>query len=235
MNFREFAELAGRMYDDIPESFRAGVVGVSVEEEARSHPTLPGIWTIGECVTEHWPDPTGGLGETRSEIVLYHGSFVELAVGDPRFDWQAEMWETMLHELLHHREAAADEDSLDVFDWAVDQNYRRLAGLDFDPLFPRYLPADEAGLVRLDGEAFVEAVVGPSGSVAEFEWRGGRWSVRVPADADLVWARVRNLAGGRLWLIVERHRPWWRRLIRRRGSELWEMDRRALPAAPAGS
>ena len=39
--------------------------------------------------------------------------------------------------------------------------------------------------MRLDGEAFVEAAVEPSGSVAEFDWRGGHWSVRVPAGADL--------------------------------------------------
>jgi hypothetical protein len=229
MNFDRFARTAGLMYDDIPEAFRAGVVGVAVEEEAKSHPTLPGIWTLGECVTEHWPDPTGGVGDTRSEILLYYGSFGELAVGDPRFDWEAELWETMLHELLHHREAAADEESLDVFDWAVDQNYRRLAGLDFDPFFPRYLPTDEVGQVRLDGETFVGVVIGPTEDVAEFQWREGRWSIRLPREASILWARVRNLAGGRLWVVVERRRPWWSRIVRRHGVELWEMDRRALP------
>jgi len=235
MNFERFSELAGRMYDDIPEAFRSGVVGASVEEEARPNPELPGVWTLGECVTEHWPDATGGLGDTRSEIVLYFGSFVELAVGDPRFDWEAELWETMLHELLHHREAAADEDGLEVFDWAADQNHRRLAGLEFDPHFPRFLPADDAGHVRLEGETFIDVVLGPTDRVAEFAWRNARWSVRVPLEASLLWARVRNLAGGRLWLVVERRRPWWSRLTRRRHVELWEMDRRALPVAPSGS
>lgn len=235
MNLDRFSELAGRMYDDIPLAFRSGVTGVSVEAGAQAHPTMPGIWTLGECVTEHWPDATGGVGDTQSEIVLYFGSFVELAVGDPRFDWEAELWETMLHELLHHREAAADEGSLEVFDWAVDQNHRRLAGLEFDPCFPRFLPADEAGHVRLEGETFVEVVLGPSDRVAEFSWRDARWSVRVPLEASLMWARVRNLAGGRLWLVVERRQRWWNRLIRRRGAELWEMDRRALPVGPSGS
>ena len=49
---------------------------------------------------------------------------------------------------------------LDVFDWAVDQNYRRLSGLEFDPFFHRFLPADEEGHVRLEGETFVDVVLG---------------------------------------------------------------------------
>lgn len=233
MNHEHFSALAGRMYDDIPAAFRLGVSGVTVEREARTHPALAGVWTLGECVTEQWPDSTGGIGDTQSEIVLYFGSFDELAVGDSRFDWEAELWETMLHELLHHREAAADEDGLDVFDWAMDQNYRRLAGLDFDPLFHRFLPADENGQVRLEGETFIDVVVGRSDRLAMFAWRGTDWSVRVPLEASLLWSRVRNLAGGRLWVIVERHRPWWSRLSRRSRLALWEMDRRALPAPPA--
>jgi hypothetical protein len=233
MNHESFSDLAGQMFDDIPATFREGVAGVTVEREAKSHPSLPGIWTLGECVTDQWPDSTGGTGDTRSEIVLYFGSFDELAVGDRRFDWEAELWETMLHELLHHREVAADEDGLDVFDWAMDQNYRRLAGLEFDPLFPRYLPSDEGGQVRLEGETFINVVVGRTDRLATFRWRGGDWSVRVPLEASLLWSRVRNLAGGRLWVIVERRRPWWSRLSRRTRLELWEMDRRALPAPPA--
>lgn len=233
MRFRDFADLAGRMYDDIPAAFRTGVSGVTVEREAKGHPSLPDIWTMGECVTEHWPDATGGLGDTSSEIVLYYGSFAALEVDDRRFDWQAELWETMLHELLHHREAAADEGGLDVFDWAAEQNFRRLAGLDFDPLFHRYLPTDEDGHARLEGETFIDVILDRAERLAIFRWRGAEWSVRVPVEAAFLWARVRNMAGGRVWVIVERRRPWWHLLSRRRGLELWEMDRRALPAPPA--
>ena len=139
----------------------------------------------------------------------------------------------MLHELLHHREAAADEAGLDILDWAVDQNYRRLLGLEFDPFFHRSLPPDEEGHVRLEGETFVDVSLGRSERVAIFRWRGGDWSVRVPLEAPLLWARVRNLAGGRLWLIAERRRAWWSRFARSTHLELWEMDRRALPAPPA--
>lgn len=233
MTYEAFRALAGDLFDTIPSEFRRGVSAVSVEREARGHPSLPHVWTLGECVTEYWPDPLGGVGDARSEIILYHGSFAELATGEPRFDWGAELWETMLHELLHHREAAADEDGLDVFDWAVDQNFRRLAGLDFDPYFHRMIAADSEGAVRLEGETFVDVPIGPRATVATFAWRGGLWSVRVPPEIGLLWGRIRNLAGGRLWVIVERRRPWWRRALFPRRSDLWVLDRRALPAAPA--
>jgi len=233
VRYEAFEKLAGRMYDDIPEAFREGISGVTVEREERGHPSLAGIWTLGECVTEQWPDPLGGLGDLRSEIVLYHGSFRRLGQQDPLFDWESEMWETMLHELLHHREAAADEDGLDLFDWAADQNFRRLAGLDFDPLFPRALPADAEGAVRLEGETFLEVSIGPHDEEARFTWRRHGWTIRVPAEAALMWARVRNLAGGRLWVIAERRSPWWRRWLQHGEDELWMLDRRALPQAPA--
>ena len=233
MKYEAFSELAGRMYDDIPAAFREGVSGVTVEREAKGHPLLPDIWTLGECVTDQWPDATGGIGDTRSEIVLYFDSFDKLAAGDLQFEWKSELWETMLHELLHHREAAADEARLDVFDWAVDQNYRRLSGFDFDPLFHRFLPVDEEGHVRLEGETFVDVALGRTERLGLFRWRGDDWSVRVPLEVPLLWSRVRNLAGGRLWVIVERRRPWWTRLTRRAHAELWEMDRRALPVQPA--
>jgi len=232
MNQESFSALAGRMYDDVPAVFRQGITGVTVERAAKGHSTLPGIWTLGECVTEQWGDATGGIGDTSSEIVLYFGSFSALAVDDQSFDWEAELWETILHELLHHREAAADEEGLDVFDWAVDQNFRRLAGLDFDPMFHRFLPADEDGHVRLEGETFIDVSVNRDDRLAYFRWRGNEWSIRVPLATEFLWSRVRNLGGGRVWAIVERRRSWWNRLTRRGGLEMWEMDRRALPVPP---
>ncbi len=123
MRSSQFVDRAARLFDEIPPEFRAGVDGLVVEPEAARHPSLPGIWTLGECITDDWPDGTGGIGDSRSRIVLYFGSFQELADDDPMFDWEAELWETIMHELLHHREAAAAESGLDVFDWAVDQNF----------------------------------------------------------------------------------------------------------------
>ena len=61
------------------------VTGTAAQRSSmrRGSVALSGIWTLGECVTDQWPDATGGIGDTRSEIVLYYGSFREIAVGDP--------------------------------------------------------------------------------------------------------------------------------------------------------
>jgi hypothetical protein len=233
MRLGRFRDLAARMFAEIPTDFRAGVIDLAVETGAPGHPSLPGIWTMGECLTEDWPDGLGGVAETHSRIVLYHGSFRELAAGDPMFDWEAELWETIVHELLHHREAAAAESGLDEFDWAVDQNFLRHAGLPFDPDFYRAVPADEEGTVRLEGETFVEASPAPGQSEASFRWRGSDWTVRVPADADRAFVQVRNLAGGRLWVVLRRRQSSWRRLVGlARPAPSAPLERRALPVGP---
>lgn len=235
MTSGQFADRAARMFDEIPPEFRAGVDGLVVESEAAGHPSLPGIWTMGECITDDWPDGTGGIGDTRSRIVLYYGSFRDLADDDPMFDWQAELWETIVHELLHHREAAAAESGLDVFDWAVDQNFLRHAGRSFDPDFYRAIPADDDGSIRLEGETFVESVLGPGDPTAGFTWRGHAYAVRVPAEIDRTFVRVKNLAGGRLWVVLRRRVSWWRRLVGAADSgPPGHIERRALPEIDGG-
>ena len=51
-------------------------------------------------------------------FVLYYGSFLEVA--GEGFDWEAEVWETLLHELRHHLESLAGRDDL------VREDLRRL-------------------------------------------------------------------------------------------------------------
>jgi hypothetical protein len=222
------------MFEEIPAEFREGVVGLVVEDGAPGHPTLQGIWTMGECLTEEWPDGTGGLGDTQSRILLHYGSFRNLADTDPVFDWEAELWETIVHELLHHREAAAAEFGLDEFDWAVDQNFQRHAGLTFDPDFYRAVAADDDGAVRIEGETFVECIAAPAERRVRFDWRGDRYSIDVPPNSTLAFVGVRNLAGGRLWVVVRRRVPWWRRWL---GAEVSgqpeHFERRALPELAA--
>jgi predicted Zn-dependent protease with MMP-like domain len=230
MNPRRFRDVAGRMFEEIPSEFREGVVGLIVEDDAPGHPTLPGIWTMGECLTEEWPDGTGGLGDTQSRIVLHYGSFQNLAAEDSMFDWEAELWETIVHEILHHREAAAAEFGLEEFDWAAEQNFQRHAGLPFDPDFYRAVVADSDGAVRIEGETFVECIAAAGERRARFDWRGDRYSLDVPADVARAFVGVRNLAGGRLWVVVRRRVPWWRRWL---GVHVDEppahLERRALP------
>jgi len=216
------------MLADIPADYQAGIDAVAVEEDLVTYPALPGLLTMGECSTKEWPDGLAGT-ETRSQVVLYYGSFRALAEVDPAFDWEGEMWETLLHELLHHREAAASEADLELFDHAVEQDYLRRLGRPFDATFYRALPRDSDGVTRIESEIFLEAVVPARAHQAVFTWRDESYSVAIPPDGDPLFISVPNLAGGRLWVVVWRQRSWWARYFVGRGPEPRHAVRRALP------
>lgn len=246
MKLREFRRLAGRMFEEIPREFRAGVRGLVVESAAEPHPEIDGVFTLGECRTEEWPSPYGGGSDVASDLVLYHGSFAALARGETGFDWKAEMWETVLHELLHHREAAAGTASLELFDWVVEQNSRRHAGLPFSPDFVRLIPVDEDGVRRLESELFLSGDLrraesgapgsggGAGGVDVTFRWRGSRYATRAPAAGEWVYVRVTNLAGGRLWVVIHRQSSLWGRLLGEEG-EAVQVEARARPVSPAAT
>lgn len=235
MRFEEFAGLAGRMWDEIPPDMKIGVAAVTVEQAAVAHDYLDGVYTLGECAGTELGSGDVGPDQVRSYVVLYHGSFAELADREPGFDWEGELWETLLHELLHHREAAAGESGLDEYDWAVEQNQRRHLGQPFDPDFYTAVPRAVDGSVRLDSEIFLEAVVEPAATEVVFSWRGKTYSVRVPAAAT-AFVEIANLARGRLWLAVRRRRSWFRRLF---GPPVdmkpLHLTRRALPVPGDGA
>lgn len=237
MELTEFEAMAATMWDEIPARFRAGVEALVVEPDVLAHPEIPGVYTLGECVTDHWPSAyTEEGGDVRSRVVLYHGSFRALDARDPAFEWRSEAWETLLHELLHHREFAAAESNLEDYDWAADENFKRHAGRSFDPAFYRAVPADADGTVRIESEMFVESRVDPGRREAPFRWRDRRYTVRVPASEDVLFVNPSNLAESRLWVVVWRRAPWWRRLW----GGGWEPDgvehlhRRALPEPSPG-
>ena len=159
MNFERFERRAREMFDEIPRELRHGVEYVAVHHDALPHPTMPGVFTLGECATGEY-DPGIELPEAvRSGVHLYHGSFRELEKLDPEFDWEEELWETITHEIRHHRESAAGEDALEELDWAEDENFKRRDGKEFEPFFYRAgLPVAE-GAWEVDGDLFVERTV----------------------------------------------------------------------------
>lgn len=232
--FQRFRRRAADFWEEIPPAYRAGVEALVVEEEAAHHPEMSEIFTLGECLSEHWPSAYSEEGgDVRSRVVLYYGSFRELSERDPAFAWEEEIWETLLHELLHHREFAAAEDGLEIYDAAMDENFRRRAGDDFDPNFYRWIPADVDGIVRLESETFVEAVLGPEDRRATFRWRDRAWEVRVPATDEILFVNPENLAPDRLWVVVRRESPWWKRLLGlgvAGGEGVRHLRRRARPA-----
>lgn len=227
MRLTAFEQRAESMWEEIPGPFREGIDALVVDDEVVAHPELPGVYTLGECVTDHWPDGYSGQGEVRSRVLLHHGSFAALAESGGAFDWDRELWETILHEVLHHREFSASEEGLERYDDAVDQNFRRHAGRSFDPEFYRDVPASDDGTVRIESEIFVETRVPADAGGATFDWRDRRYTVKVPPSRAVQYVRVTNLAGGRLWVVVWRERPWWRRLLSPGAHGVQHIERRA--------
>jgi hypothetical protein len=209
LKFDEFEASALRDWEKVPAEFKRGVDRLVLERDARAHHDLDEIYTLGECITEDFPSDFGGPDTTRSAVVLYYGSFLRLSHLDADFDWEREIWETLTHELQHHLEALADEDSLEDFDYAVDENYKRLNGELFDPLFFRAGEPIDEGRYQVERDVFIEldpGVVAGNASWIEFDWDGSRYRLLRPAlSADVHYLRVSSgpdLDGGDLWVVL---------------------------------
>lgn len=158
----EFEDRARAAFEVIPLRFRERVDGPHVELPPKPSEHVPGSWILGECV--HHPDWTGE-SPLHSSVILHYGSFAALERRDPGFDVEAEIRETVLHEVQHHLEDAAGEDRLADLDWAEDQNDRRAQGLPHDDLFWRAGTALGEHLFRVGDDLFVEV------EMRDADWR----------------------------------------------------------------
>lgn len=214
VRFEEFEDRAWQLWEEIPERYKEGVDGLVVERGALPHPTLPDIYTLGECRTESYPSSYGGPETIRSVVVLYHGSFERLSRLDPAFDWEHELWETLTHELQHHLEYLADEDALEAMDYAVDENFKRLEGEPFDPFFYRSGEEVAEGVYRVDVDFFLEQEYPDGrepGEWIEFLWHGVRYRARRPRELGdvcflVVEDGVEEWPPGDLWLVLVRRK-----------------------------
>lgn len=189
MTFESFEQRAAELWQQIPSEYRAGVDGIRVERDARAHPSLPEVYTMGECLTESFPSDFGSADTTRSLVVLYYGSFWRLSRLDPEFDWEAELWETLTHELQHHLESLAADDTLEDVDYAADENFKRLEGRRFDPYFFRAGQLGVDGWYRIEDEYFREYQGAPE--AVDFTWQGERYRACVPESrADILFLEV---------------------------------------------
>ena len=159
MDFDTFERRAREIFDRIPEELRHGVEYVAVERKRVPHPTIPDVFTLGECATGELDLGLDLPASTRSGVHLYHGSFRALAKLDPDFDWEEELRETVLHEVRHHRESTAGEDALEDLDWAEDENFKRRDAKAFDPSFYRAGEPVADGAWEVDGDLFVEVEI----------------------------------------------------------------------------
>lgn len=238
MDFRTFERVAREAYASIPPEFREGVDGLDVRRATVPHPAYPDVYTLGECLTEDYPSEFGGPGEVRSIVVLYYGSFLALSRLDETFDWEDEIFETVTHEVRHHLESLALDDSLEQMDYAEEQNFARRYGSAlamedapgepgyaedqnsarregalFDPFFYRAGEPVDAGAWRVGGDLFVEIVVErgtPAGTRLQGRAGEREFEVRLPpGDADLFLVAVEELdEGDTVAVLLPRRRPW---------------------------
>lgn len=165
MTFEAFERRAREMFDEVPDEMRRGVTYLVVSEEAVPHPEIADVYTLGECATGEYDLGFDAPDVIRSGVHLYYGSFRKLAELDPEFDWEGELWETITHEIRHHRESTAGEDALEDFDYAADENFKRREGQPFDPLFYRAGEPVAENAWEVDGDLFVERLI----DAAEFD------------------------------------------------------------------
>jgi hypothetical protein len=204
-----------RLAADIPEEYLAGIAAIDVSPKTIPHALDAHVYTLGECI----PIDTG-TDEIQSHVVLYHGSFRELAAERPEFDWRQEAWDTLLHELRHHVEWRARYEELEAYDWAAEHNFARTAGRPFDPLFYQSGERVAQGVYRLDDDVFIEQVVRERPAVAEFVWHGGAYRVAVPPRPLPLYLLLEGLEHPTSGDVV---------LVLRRKPRLWDLFRGTPP------
>ncbi|MBM4184715.1 MAG: hypothetical protein FJ207_10975 [Gemmatimonadetes bacterium] len=221
MKFAEFERRARAAFDEIPESFKEGIDGLEVSRESVPHPSLPDVFTLGQCVTEEHFSEYAGPETTRSLIVLYWGSFRGLADLDEDFDWDREIWETLTHELRHHLESLAREDALEDVDVAADELFNRQEGLEFDPWYYQKGDREDSGAYVVEGNRYLEqtwrARDFDAATHVEFAWRGRAYRILRPEElGDLHFVAIEgpDFEDARLELVLVRQRSWGESLKR---------------------
>ncbi len=198
MNYATFERVAHEVFSEVPDEYRAGIVALRVLPEVHRHPSLPDVYTMGECVTEAFPSGFDGPETVQSLVVLYHGSFRRLAAQEPEFDWEEQIWETIVHEIQHHLESLAGQDDLGEIDYAVDEDFKRGQGEAFDPFYyQRGLDLGE-GAFEVEGQYFLELTWDESTrpQQIEFEWEDQPFGVPFPTDpGDVHFLQVWRLPG----------------------------------------
>jgi len=225
VDFREFENSARRAFEEIPEPYREGVDGLTVTRDAPGHPELPGVFTLGECLTEEHVSDFGSPDTTRSIIALHWGSFQSLAVEDPDFDWDGEIWETLTHELRHHLESLAGDAALEGVDYAADESFKRFAGEDFDPWF--YLQGEEvaAGVFQVERNWYFEQLWSESqyrdADALSLLWDDRKYRLQKPermGDVQYILVSGLGLENQTVEIVVVRRRTWWEEVKRAVGS-----------------
>ncbi len=127
MTYEGFKEMVEAMVEEIPEEFLHGLQGVHALPQARREEDFEDVYRLGEYMDPGPESFLGGNGGLGRQVALYYGSFARVAEGDPTFDWEAEVWETLTHELRHHVESLAGDASLVEEDRRRQEGFKRRA------------------------------------------------------------------------------------------------------------
>ena len=101
LSFNQFADLLDQAVDGIPDRFLRELSGGFNLRKGRKQEDE--YYIMGEYVEDYV------LGRF---IVFYYGSFVELLEDEPVDSWEAEIIDTVLHEMQHHLESLAGREDL---------------------------------------------------------------------------------------------------------------------------
>lgn len=194
MTFDAFSDRAQTLAAAYPEEFMEGIDAINVHRDAKTHPHVPDVFTLGECETSHLSDPTG-QEPFRSIVHVYYGSFAALEAEDATFDVEAELEETIAHEIQHHLEDRAGIKTLEDEDALFEAHARFRAGMDTLAGWYRLGDPIEPGLWAVDLDLFLELPLRrkdwdalPGHRIA-LKILDGNLEVDVPDDAlpDEVW------------------------------------------------
>lgn len=242
MHFHDFEEHARHAFEEIPEVYLEGIDGLTVSRDAPAHPDFDGVFTLGECVTEEHLSDFGSSETTRSVIVLYWGSFRELAKENEDFDWEHEVWETLTHELRHHLESLAGDAALERVDYAADETFKRFNGRPFDPWYYQHGDRIGEGQYQVEKNAYIEqawsdAAFARADSI-DFLWDGSTYSIGRPMElGDVHFILIVGLGQGgeTVEVVLTRKRSWWgavRRMVR--SGEFDVLESEAEPVLVSG-
>jgi hypothetical protein len=173
-----FEALAFELWEAIPARFREGVSAFVIEPGTYRKEEFEDGWVYGYCEPDEAimaiPD-----APVTSVITLFYGSFVQISLTTPDFDWEAELRETVRHELLHHLEWRAGVDHLGEEDDVQDDNERRVTGAPFRPDFHRLGLQLGPGVWLADDDLFIEV-----------ELRGRAWARLATEPCARRWGEI---------------------------------------------
>ena len=216
ITYDEFSRVAQAAFQSVPEAYREGVEGVTTVEAVETHPEIPDVLTLGECVTQDFNSEWQGPETTRSRVVLYYGSFREMAEDDSDFDWEEELWETLTHELQHHLEFLAHEDALEAMDYALEESFKREQGEPFDPWYFQWGEPEGEGMYRVEDEVYIERVLTAEEfdrvEEIQFTWKDQSYRLVRPQELGDVHFIVVDTIEPHLQIVLVRRASWRQRL-----------------------